>query len=305
MANYGRREGSTEYRGGRPHTWGDRERGDWDRENREDWPDTGREQNEPWPSDVRGIGTRGWSERPEPYGYGQYPDEEPVRGWAPESGRREFSGSQRQMGRQGRYGNEPRRYRGGSFPGSEFGGPMPDRPDEPTLRDYTYDTYGSGGTYGSGFGRGRGRGGQFGAGREAGSGYSEYPNETREYRGSFAERGEGRGRFTGKGPKGYQRNDERIKEDINEDLTQHPDLDATEIMVQVRSGEVTLTGTVDDRRSKRIAEEIAERVSGVKDVQNQIRVGSGQERGQPGQQSEPGYKESERGKSRTGQTVGT
>jgi hypothetical protein len=296
MANYGRREGFSEYRGGRSHTWADRERGEWDRENREEWPDTGRELNEPWPSDVRGIGTRGWSERPEPYGYGQYQDEEPGRGWAPEGGRREFSGSQRQLGRQGRYGNEPRRYRSGSFSGSEFGGPMQDRPDEPMGRDYAY---------GSAFGTSRGRGGQFGTGRESGSGYSEYPNETREYRGSFAERGEGRGRFAGKGPKGYQRNDERIKEDINEDLTQHPDLDATEIMVQVRSGEVTLTGTVDDRQSKRIAEEIAERVSGVKDVQNQIRVGSGQERGQSGQQSEQGYKESERGKSRSGQTVGT
>ena len=35
---------------------------------------------------------------------------------------------------------------------------------------------------------------------------------------------------------------------------------------------MTLTGTVDDRRTKRLAEDIAESISGVKDVTNQIRV---------------------------------
>lgn len=83
------------------------------------------------------------------------------------------------------------------------------------------------------------------------------------------------GRFTGKGPKGYRRSDERIQEDINERLTMHPDIDATEIEVRVQSGEVTLTGSVDERHTKRLAEDIAESVFGVKEVQNQIRVGSG------------------------------
>ena len=46
----------------------------------------------------------------------------------------------------------------------------------------------------------------------------------------------------------------------------------SEIDVQVKNGEVTLTGTVDDRQAKRIAEDIAESVSGVHDVHNQIRV---------------------------------
>jgi len=80
------------------------------------------------------------------------------------------------------------------------------------------------------------------------------------------------GRFSGRGPKGYQRSDDRIKEDVCERLTHHGDLDASEIEVQVRSGEVTLTGTVDERNGKRMAEEIAENVSGVKDVHNQIHV---------------------------------
>jgi hypothetical protein len=81
-----------------------------------------------------------------------------------------------------------------------------------------------------------------------------------------------RGRFTGRGPKGWRRSDERIREDVNERLTFHPDVDASEIEVQVKDGEVTLTGKVDERRAKRVAEDIAEQVNGVKDVHNQIRV---------------------------------
>ena len=40
----------------------------------------------------------------------------------------------------------------------------------------------------------------------------------------------------------------------------------------VRNGEVTLTGTVEDRRMKRLAEDIVEDLSGVKAVQSQLRV---------------------------------
>jgi osmotically-inducible protein OsmY len=76
----------------------------------------------------------------------------------------------------------------------------------------------------------------------------------------------------GRGPQGYKRSDERITEDINEDLTQHPDIDASNISVEVQNGEVTLKGTVPDRETKRRAEDIAESCSGVKDVQNQLRV---------------------------------
>jgi osmotically-inducible protein OsmY len=81
-----------------------------------------------------------------------------------------------------------------------------------------------------------------------------------------------RGRFAGRGPKGWQRSDERIRDDINERLTDHPDIDATEIQVQVNQAEVTLTGSVEERRAKRLAEDIAESVAGVKDVHNQLHV---------------------------------
>lgn len=80
------------------------------------------------------------------------------------------------------------------------------------------------------------------------------------------------GRHIGKGPRGYRRSDERIHEEISDALTRHPHVDASDIEVKVESGEVTLTGTVDDRYQKRSAEMIAEGIDGVHDVHNQIRV---------------------------------
>ena len=93
-----------------------------------------------------------------------------------------------------------------------------------------------------------------------------------------------RGRFTGRGPKGYVRSDERIKEDVSDRLEQHGEIDASEIEVQVSHGEVTLEGTVEDRRTKRLAEDIIEICPGVKQVHNRIRVqGNGSERAKSSQ----------------------
>ena len=61
--------------------------------------------------------------------------------------------------------------------------------------------------------------------------------------------------FRGRGPKNYRRPDIRILEDINEDLTLSPYVDATEISVEVHQGVVTLGGHVHERRAKHIAEE--------------------------------------------------
>src|SRR5690606_23118505 len=71
------------------------------------------------------------------------------------------------------------------------------------------------------------------------------------------------GTYVGRGPKGYRRSDERITEDVCDRLTDDPMVDASDITVQVRDGEVTLTGTVEDRRQKRRAEDIVEDVPGV------------------------------------------
>lgn len=80
------------------------------------------------------------------------------------------------------------------------------------------------------------------------------------------------GPFGGRGPRNYRRQDERITEDINERLTQNSHINAEEIEVAVSNGDVTLSGTVDDRWAKRLAEDIAEQISGVKDVTNHLRV---------------------------------
>jgi hypothetical protein len=78
--------------------------------------------------------------------------------------------------------------------------------------------------------------------------------------------------FAGRGPKGYKRSDERIEEDVCERLTENSELDASDITVEVQNSEVTLSGTVEDRYFKRLAEDIVESVSGVTDIHNQIRI---------------------------------
>jgi osmotically-inducible protein OsmY len=80
------------------------------------------------------------------------------------------------------------------------------------------------------------------------------------------------GNYRGRGPKGYTRSDERIKEDINDRLTDFSYVDASDIDVEVNGREVVLTGTVGTRYEKRLAEDIAEGVSGVSNVENRIRV---------------------------------
>jgi hypothetical protein len=85
----------------------------------------------------------------------------------------------------------------------------------------------------------------------------------------------GTGPHRGKGPSGYQRSDERLRELVCDSLTDDDQLDASRIEVGVTGGEVTLSGMVDDRQAKRAAEDCAYSVSGVRDVQNRLRVGSG------------------------------
>lgn len=76
----------------------------------------------------------------------------------------------------------------------------------------------------------------------------------------------------GKGPRSYQRTDQRILEDLNERLTEDAFLDASEIETSVSWGEVVMSGSVHDRESRRRAEDIAETISGVRRVENRLRV---------------------------------
>jgi len=103
------------------------------------------------------------------------------------------------------------------------------------------------------------------------------------------------GPHAGRGPRGYTRTDERIREDVCDRLAEHGYVDASDIDVRVNDGEVTLEGSVRERREKRIAEDVAERVAGVRDVHNLLRVnreGAGhadaEPPGQPQRPEEPG-----------------
>lgn len=80
------------------------------------------------------------------------------------------------------------------------------------------------------------------------------------------------GQHRGRGPSGYTRSDDRIKEDVNDRLTDNSFIDASNVNVEASNGDITLTGTVESRYEKRLAEDIAEDVSGVKNVENRIRV---------------------------------
>lgn len=78
----------------------------------------------------------------------------------------------------------------------------------------------------------------------------------------------------GKGPKGYKRSDERIKEDANDRLSDDPYVDASEVDIEVSAGEIVITGTVNSKHEKRRIEDIVESVSGVSNVENRIKVKS-------------------------------
>jgi osmotically-inducible protein OsmY len=103
----------------------------------------------------------------------------------------------------------------------------------------------------------------FRAAREQREDFQRYEAETGYYP---------RSPYAGRGPKDYRRSDERVREEICDCMTDDPMLDASDITVQVSEGVVTLSGSVSSRDQKRRAEDVADRISGVKDVANQLRV---------------------------------
>ena len=129
-----------------------------------------------------------------------------------------------------------------------------------------YDRYNYGRDYPRRYGRDFEPGARTSYGREyQGSNY-DYGFETYPFGSSRY------GRYSGLGPRGYKRSDERIKDDINDRLTWHGYIDASDIDVEVNDGIVTVKGTVEDRHQKRMAEDVIENVSGVEDVNNQLKI---------------------------------
>jgi len=142
--------------------------------------------------------------------------------------------------------------------------------------------YGSSGYGGSSYGGSSYGGASSRAGMPDESGWSS-PSQSsfgsREYRGG-SDRGWNTNyqssslgaSYAGRGPKGYIRSDERIREDVCERLSEDDQVDASDIEVRVTDRKVTLSGSVENRRMKHVAEDIAEAVSGVEDVDNQVTV---------------------------------
>jgi osmotically-inducible protein OsmY len=131
--------------------------------------------------------------------------------------------------------------------------------------------YGTGSHYGGGFGTApssrSSSSGSLGASGYAGRGaWSDESDWTPEQEGG-AEAISHRGR----GPKGYLRSDERLRETICERLTDDPRIDASDIEVEVKDQSVTLRGTVDDRRTKYAVEELVDRC-GPSMIQNELRT---------------------------------
>jgi hypothetical protein len=87
--------------------------------------------------------------------------------------------------------------------------------------------------------------------------------------------------FTGRGPRGWRRPDDSVREDICERLMHHGEIDATDVEVIVANGEVLLTGEVDSRATKRAIEDLAYRVSGVLDVNNLLKIGAARDDREP------------------------
>jgi osmotically-inducible protein OsmY len=122
------------------------------------------------------------------------------------------------------------------------------------------DSYGHGPLSGQGFG-------------EAGHTDAQQGFSQRRYAGeSSPPRGHREQSRHGRGPKGYQRSDERLKEDISERLMSAACIDAREVTVAVEDGKVILQGTVTERRMKHRIEDMVDDCMGVKDIDNRIRV---------------------------------
>jgi len=224
-------------------------------------------------------------------------------------GQGDYSGGRGGYSGQGNYGQSG--YGQGGYGTGNYGQPNRDYGSSGTSR------YGRSESGESGYGGSRGgRYSQGTFGTERG-GWSEPYGEGQqytsrgEYAGSSSEYGYGRGiggmggmggmdaggmggmgQHRGKGPKGYQRSDERIKEMLCERLSEDPEIDPSDVTITVTGGKITLEGTVDSRKTKNAIEDIADQC-GVQDVQNNLRV---QRQGQ----GQSGTESSGRGGSTTG-----
>lgn len=86
------------------------------------------------------------------------------------------------------------------------------------------------------------------------------------------------GPYSGLGPSGYDSAGDPVGQEVYSRLTQHGQIDASNIEIVIDNGEVLLEGTVDSEETKRLAEEAVATVTGVSSVQNLLQVQGGQDR---------------------------
>jgi BON domain len=241
-------------------------------------PDYGRAYDS---SSANRFGRGGYDQGQSDYGAGGYEQSRYGQGEQGNYGQRRYGQSN-----QGDYGRGSQQYGQGRSGSNDFGGGR---------RDFGQRGYGSesrygspqqwgGGDYGaqggSSFAYGRG-GENWGGSGYAGSDYGPTSRSGYGYGDSVgSEQWNRQASHRGKGPKGYERSDDRLKEMISERLSDDPNIDASEITIAVSGGVVKLTGTIDSRAEKYQVEELIERCGGVKDIDNQLRTQSRQSSGQ-------------------------
>lgn len=109
-------------------------------------------------------------------------------------------------------------------------------------------------------------------------GWSEYSGEpfaqddSGERKDSEGELWQSSGPSTEPGERGYNRQDEKIQEEIIDRLNHQSQIDTANIEVEVTDGTVTLSGTVASSSEKNLVEETAEMVSGVLEMINRLTV---------------------------------
>jgi hypothetical protein len=152
-----------------------------------------------------------------------------------------------------------------------FGGDYGDRGVGSSSRGRYYARGGvsarEGGSYGE-----RGLGGESDYGGRSASTYGGYRSGSESEWSGGQQWRQGSAAHQGKGPRGYRRSDDRIREDVCDCLTDDPRIDASNMEVTVTECVVTLSGSVNSREDKRRAEDLVESISGVKDVNNNLRV---------------------------------
>jgi len=138
-----------------------------------------------------------------------------------------------------------------------YGDELPEIPTE-LEREYAYDLHGDG------------------TDAQAGTPTRRFPPAIQAMSGAFSgvRRLPKKARRYPPGPKGYQRSDERIREEICDELMQTDHIDSSEVSVEVTAAKVTLEGTVPERWMKHAIEDLADACPGVQDVDNRMRIKS-------------------------------